>query len=206
MSSKISYNLDKIRSLNSSTGWVPWKEDVTAALRMSGFGNLLKGKRDAEFETSDGHDASEARKARGVWLDKQETTCGTIFQCCGPRARQLLKDSDTEPIEKKVAIYFETLEKRYRSNGSVVLRQLNLRYLSLRLNGCKDVADYTDKLLRDRSDLQVLDKDAVIAKMFFVTQFLSGLSPSYDHFPPSSTLSTTSFQPGNPMMKLTLPA
>ncbi|KAG6030231.1 hypothetical protein E4U40_008048, partial [Claviceps sp. LM458 group G5] len=46
---KIAYPLDKIRPLDSSAGWVSWHEDITAALRMAGFGKLLKGKRSADF-------------------------------------------------------------------------------------------------------------------------------------------------------------
>ncbi|KAG5973679.1 hypothetical protein E4U58_004617 [Claviceps cyperi] len=81
--SKTTPPLDKIRPLNSLAGWVAWHEDMTTALRMSGFGKLLKRKRSADFAAGDLDDA-DAMKAEEEWQDKQDAACGAA-------ARQLLK-------------------------------------------------------------------------------------------------------------------
>ncbi|KAG6278893.1 hypothetical protein E4U48_000304 [Claviceps purpurea] len=180
--SKVSFPLDKIRPLNSPAGWVAWQEDITAALRMAGFGKLLKGKRGANFVAGDHLGETEALKAKEDWQDKQDAACGMILHVCGPAARQLLKGTTDDPIEEKVTTYFNELEKRYRPTGSAVLQQLRRRCARIKLDNCKDVADYADQLQKARADLKALDEDAVMADMFFVDDFLCGLGPAYDHF------------------------
>ncbi|KAG6176676.1 hypothetical protein E4U10_000475, partial [Claviceps purpurea] len=111
MSSKISYILDKIWSLNSIAGWVTWKEDVTTALRMSGFGNLLKGKRDAESETSDGLDAESQKPnhqgpARGDQVATQQ-------HCVPAMATPQQKNSNVRLLDLEFSVD-ETDDSHYR--------------------------------------------------------------------------------------------
>ncbi|KAG6056658.1 hypothetical protein E4U17_002052 [Claviceps sp. LM77 group G4] len=61
--------------------------------------------------------------------------------------------------------YFHELEKRYRPTGSAVLQQLRRRYSKIKLDTCKDVADYADQLQKARADMIALDKDAVTGNL-----------------------------------------
>ncbi|KAG5959349.1 hypothetical protein E4U57_000743 [Claviceps arundinis] len=109
----------------------------------------------ADFVVDDLGDA-KALKAKEEWQDKQDAACGMISQVCGPAVRHLLKGTDDNPIEEKVTTYFQVLEKRYRLTGSAVLQQLRRRYARIRLDGCKDIADYADQLQKARADLMEL--------------------------------------------------
>ncbi|KAG6194812.1 hypothetical protein E4U35_000355 [Claviceps purpurea] len=97
MTNKVATPLDKIRPLNPPSGWVIWYEDVTAALRMTGYAKLLKGKGSADFHAGDvGDDA--AAKAKEEWQDEQNSACGMIFQVSEPAARQLFQDYTVDEI------------------------------------------------------------------------------------------------------------
>ncbi|KAG5991391.1 hypothetical protein E4U52_003737 [Claviceps spartinae] len=95
-----------------------------------------------------------------------------------PTARQLLKCTDSKPIEEKVIAYFHELEKRYRPTGSAVLQQLRRRYAKIKLDDCRDVADYADQLQKARADLMALKKDGIIYSILsiFIRSFESRLS------------------------------
>ncbi|KAG6151417.1 hypothetical protein E4U37_005003 [Claviceps purpurea] len=70
MTNKVATPLDKIRPLNPPSGWVIWYEDITAALRMTGYAKLLKGKGSADFHAGDVSDDAAAKAKENGKINK----------------------------------------------------------------------------------------------------------------------------------------
>ncbi|KAG6047961.1 hypothetical protein E4U39_007892 [Claviceps sp. Clav50 group G5] len=181
----------KIPTLKVGCDWMAWKEDVSTALAVTGFGDLREGKRNAKFEKPEGLSAHEAFEKKEKWLERQEVACCLILQRCGAEARCMLEEPgrNEAPIKTEVAVYMDLLEKHYhRKESSDYMNKLVDRlctaFFNTRLDDCDGVEDYGLKLEKARNDLMALDKSLFIPEPMLVARFLNGLrhNPSFEVF------------------------
>jgi hypothetical protein len=184
MIGKLSVSLEQIKKLESPSGWVTWKRDITDALGIGGYKDLLGRNKDAPAAVGLTPEVHYTRQE--LWMSRQETACSIVLKCCGYNAATLLQATQadgTPKVEERLHLYLETLEKRYQPTGSAILQSLDASYLETTLAECKGgVSEYAERLRKARSELEQLDPDLVIPEPLFVNRFLRGLGPNFTTF------------------------
>jgi hypothetical protein len=89
MIGKLSVSLEQIKKLESPSGWVTWKRDITDALGIGGYKDLLGRNKDAPAAVGLTPEVHYTRQE--LWMSRQETACSIVLQCCGYNAATLLQ-------------------------------------------------------------------------------------------------------------------
>jgi hypothetical protein len=166
--------LDKIRKLESTTGWIEFNKQIRLYLSMNGYGDLLK--RNAKRPEQGTLSEAAYETKLDTWLDKQERACSIIRSRLGYNATREVKE-----IENADEILTK-LQKRFRPTGSAVYQYLERRYQEVTLDTCKGVMNYAEKLREARTEIMELNPDYTISEISLVSKFLTGLGPDYDIF------------------------
>jgi hypothetical protein len=101
---------------------VTWKRDITDALGIGGYKDLLGRNKDAPAAVGLTPEVHYTRQE--FWMSRQETACSIVLKCCGDNAATLLQATQadgTPKVEERLHLYLETLEKRYQPTGSAIL-------------------------------------------------------------------------------------
>ena len=166
--------LDKIKKLESTTGWIEFIKQISLYLSMNGYGDLLK--RNAKRPEQGALSERAYETKLDTWLDKQERACSIIRSRLGYNATREVKE-----IENADKILTK-LQKRFRPTGSAVYQCLERRYQEVTLDTCTGVMNYAEKLREARTEIIELDPDCMISEISLVSKFLTGLGPDYDIF------------------------
>lgn len=140
-----------------------WKQDVTTALMLQGWGFLLK------------RDTKPPRKLE-VWEDCQRQAVAIVRSSLGDRHLDRVKGMTT------VLEMMDALDTWFQGYKTIAFRVLSHEYESLTLEGCTDVAEYVDKLVTVRAKIQQLDESCRIGEAHFINKFLTGLGGNYEDF------------------------
>jgi hypothetical protein len=182
MSSTISFASSALAAVPEldETNWIEWYRRIQPALISKNYlyRRIIDGDYSAPIRAADEASAVFALKLE-KWEELQIGGTSLIQGKLGSIAERFV---ETKGIKDNIKLLLETLKERFRPKGSAAFDRLAGELLALRLDDCKDIADYNARFNQIDSELTLMHTSARLPDCWLARLYMNNLNSAYDTF------------------------